>query len=164
MLVLLVASLCAWGFNSTARADEPQDTPALVRARERAQLLHQVYTITLDVVHERYFRDDKATIPARALEDVFAEMKRQTKAEAKWIGVNAKTMSIHHEPKDDFEKHAARELGKGAEAVERLDGKLLRRATAIPLSSGCLTCHGTFGIEPKTPRVAGLIIGVPVEE
>ncbi len=73
-------------------------------------------------------------------------------------------MGINHEPQDDFEKLAARTLRKKHDAVEKIEGKLYRRAEAIPLSSGCLTCQGSFGMEPKTPRVAGLVIGIPLKD
>jgi hypothetical protein len=42
------------------------------------------------------------------------------------------------------------------------NGKL-RRAEPIPLHAGCMSCHGTFGIEPKTPRFAGLVLGIPLK-
>lgn len=143
---------------------ESKEAESIEQARDRAKLLHKAYAASMEVMHDRYFRNDRDTIPARAMEDVFTEMKRQMKIQSRWIGVNAKTMSINHEPKDDFEKLAAKELGRGEDSVERIEGKMYRRAEAIELSSGCLTCHGTFGVEPKTPRVAGLVIGIPLKE
>jgi len=132
-------------------------------ARERAKLVHQIYATTLDVMHERYFRNDRSTIPARAMEDVFAEVARTTKIDARWIGVNAKTMGINHEPKDEFEKSAARAIGTGKEEYEAIENGIYRRAEGIPLAVGCLTCHGSFGMVPKTPRFAGLVINIPLE-
>jgi hypothetical protein len=131
-------------------------------ARERAKLMHQIYATTLDVMHERYFRNDRSTIPARAMEDVFAEVARSTGIDARWIGVNAKTMGINHEPKDEFEKSAARAIGQGKESHEAVENGVYRRAAGIPLAVGCLTCHGSFGMVPKTPRFAGLVINVPL--
>lgn len=172
-----VGSIIVWTA-VTATSQEPPSAPSATKgstpetksldsvslARDQAKLMHKVYSVTLDVIHERYFRKDRDTVPARALEDVFSEMRRQTKVQSRWIGVNAKTMSVDHEPKDDFEKFAAKALGKGEESVERVEAKLYRRAEMIPLSSGCLTCHGTFGMEPKTPRVAALVIGIPLKD
>ena len=131
-------------------------------ARDQAKLMHKVYAATLEMVHDRYFRNDRDAIPARALEDVFAEVKRQTRVESRWIGVNARTLSIRHEPKGDFEQFAAHALGGGEGAVERIEGKVYRRAEVIPLATSCLMCHGTLGIEPKTPRFAGLLISIPL--
>lgn len=143
-------------------ADSP--SPELTTARDRAKLLHKVYASSLEMMHDRYFHDDKATVPARALEDVFKELARDTKIEARWIGVNAKIMSINHEPKDDFEKSAAAALGSGKGSYEAVENGKLRRATSIDLHAGCLSCHGTFGIEPKTPRFAGLVLSIPLQE
>lgn len=155
---------------AAASPQEPVDSPAtksldsVAIARSQAVLLHKTYAATLDVMHDRYFRNDRDTIPARAMEDIFQDMKRQDGIESRWIGVNAKTMGINHEPQDDFEKLAAQTLRKKHDSVEKIEGKLYRRAEAIPLSSGCLTCHGSFGMQPKTPRVAGLVIGIPLKD
>lgn len=147
----------------TSATEVKSPDPAAL-ARDKARLMHQIYSSTLEVMHDRFFHNDRATVPARALEDVFADLKRQTKIQSNWIGVNAKILSINHDPKDDFEKFAAKALGKGEASVERVEGNLYRRAEAIPLSSGCLTCHGTLGLAPKTPRVAGLVISIPLKD
>lgn len=149
---------------ATSPTSPPDASPATIAARERAKLVHHIYATTLDVMHERYFRNDRSTIPARAMEDVFEEVARVTKIDARWIGVNAKTMGINHEPKDDFEKSAARAIGQGQESFEALENGVYRRAEGIPLSAGCLTCHGSFGVAPKTPRFAGLVIKIPLTE
>src|SRR5437870_2085923 len=66
-------------FALVVTASEPVEQPpvSVTAARDRAQVLHGVYVATLEVMHERYFHDEKAIVPARALEDVFAEMARQ---------------------------------------------------------------------------------------
>ena len=170
--LLVAASLGALAFAlysvpTAWSEDQPKDraTEAQVElARTKAALLHETYSATLDVIHERYFRNDRSAVPARALEDVFDTMARQTKIEARWIGVNARTMSLNHEPKDDFEKNAVEAIRSGKEFFERIEDGHLRRAGAIPLTAGCLTCHGTFGIETKSPRYAGLVIKVPLSD
>lgn len=45
-------------------------------ARERAQLMHRIYAATLDAMHHHYCHSNKAVLPARAMEDVFAEVAR----------------------------------------------------------------------------------------
>lgn len=166
-LVCLIgaAFVCSADPGAAVTADKPQvpSTAAVDSARQRAKLVHQIYSTTLDVMHERYFRNDRSTIPARAMEDVFAEVARTTKIDARWIGVNAKTMGINHEPKDDFEKSAARAIGGGKEEFEAVEEGVYRRAEGIPLAVGCLTCHGSFGMVPKTPRFAGLVINIPLQ-
>lgn len=153
------------------RADPPTEaagatnpSPAIVSARERAQTMHQVYAATLEAMHEHYFHGERAIVPARALEDVFAEIARQSKIEARWISVNTKPMSIGHEPKGDFELQAAAALSKGDKHFERVDDEVYQRAGVIELSEGCVACHtGFFAAPPKTPRFAGLVIRVPLK-
>ena len=125
--------------------------------------MHSLYAATLDVMHDRYFHGERAVVPARALEDVFAEIARQSKVEARWISVNTKPMSINHEPKSPFEKQAAKELAAGKEAFELVEDGVYQRAGSIPLHGGCISCHsGFFSQGPTSPRYAGLIIRVPL--
>ena len=74
----------------------------IAAARERAKVMHDVYAATLEVLHHRYFHRDRAIIPARAMQDIFDEMERQSKTEARWISASLKPMSVDHEPTSDF--------------------------------------------------------------
>lgn len=169
MVSLLVVAV-AWGAGDGNPDDSKAASPKLSAvsvevARDRAELAHQIYTVTLDVIHEHYFHPSKAVLPARAMEDVFTEVARQTKVEGRWIAVNTKAMSVHHEPRTDFEKRAAKELAGGKEAVEVVEEGFYRRATPIPFTPGCISCHaGLFAPQTKTPRFAGLVVSVPVSE
>ncbi|MFO0902136.1 MAG: DUF3365 domain-containing protein [Pirellulales bacterium] len=165
--LVLIATLAAMIVRvpTSASSDEPAastDDARVAAAREQAKLMHDIYSSALEVIHERYFRNDRSTVPARALEDVFRDLERQRNVQARWIGVNARTMSIPHEPKDEFEKKAAAALASGKSDFEAIEDGHLRRATPIPLHAGCLTCHGTFGVEVKTPRFAGLVLRLPL--
>lgn len=132
-------------------------------ARDRAKLMHDIYSATLDVMHHRYFHGERAVVPARAMEDVFSEIKLHSKAEARWIAVSVRAMSIDHEPKTEFEKKAASEIAAGKSEVEAIEGGYYRRAGAIRLTDGCISCHGGFFKETaKYPKYAGLVISVPV--
>lgn len=134
-------------------------------ARERARLMHDLYSSTLDAMHHHYFRTNRAMIPARAMEDVFEEMSERWNVESRWIAVNTQAMGVDHKPQDDFEKKAARELGAGKDSIEVVEDGAYRRAGAIPLGSGCVSCHaGFFAGNAKTPRFAGLVISVPLDE
>lgn len=142
---------------------EDKDRVPVEVARDRARLMHDIYTATLDVMHHRYFHREKSVVPARAMEDVFDEMKLNSKSEARWIAVNLRAMSIDHEPETEFEKHAVREIVAGKSDVETIEGGYFRRATVIPLHDGCISCHeGTFRQPTKTPKFAGLVISIPV--
>jgi DNA-binding transcriptional regulator YiaG len=140
------------------------DSPRTKAARERAKLLHEVFATTLDVIHERYFHGDRAAVPARAMEDVFQQLQRSRNIQARWIGVNARTMSLPHEPKDDFERAAAKAIREGKGEYEAVENGFYRRAEAIPLDGGCLSCHGTFGAEVKSPRFAGLVLRISLKD
>lgn len=145
-------------------AIEEKDRVPVEVARDRAQMMHEIYSTTLDVIHDRYFHDDKSAIPARAMEDVFREMNSRSKAEARWIAVNLRAMSIDHEPETEFEKQAARELAAGKSEVEKIEDGYLRRATAIPLTGGCISCHeGGFKPPTKVAKFAGLVISIPIK-
>jgi hypothetical protein len=134
-------------------------------ARDRAKTMHRVYAATLESLHHHYFHGDRAIVPARAMEDVFEEIAAQSKVEARWISVNTKAMSIGHEPKSDFEKQAAKEIAAGKDSFESIENGIYRRAGAIPLASECVSCHtGFFAGAAKSPRFAGLVISVPVQE
>lgn len=140
-----------------------QGTP-LATARERAALAHTIYATTMDVIHHHYFRRGQAVLPARALEEIFAEVAEQTKIEGRWIAVNTKAMSINHEPKTDFEKRATTALAAGEAKFELIEKDYYRSARPIPLGEGCVSCHtGFFRGPAKSPRFAGLVISIPLK-
>ena len=156
--------------NMTTRADDDPPPPAKASqpltvdaARERAELLKHVYTSTLHVIHRKYFHGDRAVVPARAMEDVFEDMESINGSKARWFAVNLKPMSLNHEAKTDFEKHAAREIKKGKRDVEIVEDGHYRKAVAISLGGGCLTCHDGFLRQSSpTPKFAGLAISIPL--
>ena len=140
-------------------------TLSIDAAREKAKVMHELYSATLDVMHERYFHGDRAIVPARAMEDVFAIIKDQSNVEARWISVNMKPMSVNHEPKDGFEKNAAKAIAAGSDSFEAVDGNYFRRAGAIHLGNGCVNCHNGFFKKPsEAPKFAGLVINVPIRD
>ena len=133
-------------------------------ARDRAKLMHNIYSTTLGVMHDRYFHADRSIVPARAMEDVFSEIEQETGSKANWISVNLKAMSINHEPSTDFEKRAAKEIATGESEVETTEDGYYRRATAIPMTGGCISCHaGVFNQSVKSRKFAALVISIPIE-
>lgn len=132
-------------------------------ARDRAKSLHASYAATLEAMHKYYFRSDHAVLPARAMEDVFAQVAKESMVKARWISVNTKAMSVQHEPKTEFEKKAVEALSDGKPEFELVENGYYRRAGAIPLGTGCVHCHTKlFGGTPNSPRFAGLVINIPV--
>lgn len=150
--------------SSDAKSSENEGLSREV-ARDRAKVMHDVYAATLEVLHDRYFHGPRAMVPARAMQDVFSAIKQESKVEARWISVSMKPMSIDHAPESDFEKKAAKAIAAGKSHFEVVEDGYYRRAGAIPLSSGCVGCHGGFFKEPsKKPKFAGLVISVPVRK
>ena len=150
------------GFSTSAAEERVPRVPVSV-ARDRARLMHSIYSTTLGVMHDRYFHADRSIVPARAMEDVFSEIEQETGSRANWISVNLKAMSINHEPSTEFEKRAAKEIATGASEVEATEDGYYRRATAIPMTGGCISCHaGVFSQPAKNRKFAALVISIPV--
>jgi len=159
--------------DSSANASDPSEVAEAAEskrvtvevARDHAKLMHSIYKATLDVMHDRYFHADRAVVPARAMEDVFLELKRQSDVQARWISANLKPMSVSHKPETKFEKQAAKEIGNGKPDVEIVEDGFYRRAGAIPIGSGCISCHSGFFKNPsKKPKFAALVISIPVSD
>jgi len=149
---------------SKAKGDDLRVTVEI--ARDRAKLMHNVYAATLDTLHHHYFRKGRMILPARAMEDIFAEIDDQTKIKARWIAVNTRAMGIDHVPQTDFDRKAVVELTAGKGAYELVEKGVYYRAGAIPLGPGCVGCHasGSSSAPSQTPRFAGLVISVPLSE
>lgn len=147
-------------------AQEPDDKRVTVAvAKDRAKLMHGIYSATLDAMHHRYFRREGAVLPARAMEDVFADIDRQTSMKSRWIAVNTPAMSVNHEPETAFEKKAAAAIADGKAEFEGVEKGYYLRAGAIPLGTGCVGCHTKLSATTdKTPRFAGLVISIPVND
>lgn len=158
------ASATPSGSSASGKKARPEPVRVSVAvAKEKAALLHDVYSETLDTVHHRYFHGDRAVIPARAMEDIFDSMKRKHGYEGRWISASFTPMSIDHEPETPFEKEAAKKLMRGEEFHEGVEDGFYRRAGSISLSGGCVTCHqGSFAPPSPGRKFAGLVISIPV--
>jgi len=134
-------------------------------ARERARLMHNIYSVSLEVMHHHYFRHDKPTLPARAMEDIFEEIDERTNIQSKWIAVNTPPMSVGHEASTPFERKAAAEISSGKTEYDSVEKGFYQFAGVIHLKAGCVGCHTKlFSTPAKTPRFAGLVIRIPVKE
>lgn len=168
-LVATLGSIGLWAMSADGATETfPTDSAAptaeaQTAARAQAKMLHTLYASTLDALHHHFFRNDRSVLPARAMEDIFVDMERQTQVKAKWISVNSRPMSIDHEPRTDFEVAAARALSTGKAEFEKVEEGYLRRAAPIPLTAGCISCHvGFLARQANSPRLAGLVISVPL--
>jgi hypothetical protein len=132
-------------------------------ARRRAKLTHSICSAMLDVIHHQYFRHERSTVPAVAMEDAFLRIADQENVSARWITVNAKVMNIDHEPQDEFEQQAAKAIAAGKTEYESVEKGIYRRAQGISLmNKGCLQCHLGFGASGRIDRFAGLVIAIEV--
>ena len=140
------------------------ETPLTVAAaREQSRTMHRIYLSTLDTMHDHYFHANRAVLPARAMEDIFGTVDRQSGVKTRWIAVNANAMSVDHEPIDEFERQAARKIASGEAAVEQTEPDMYRFAGAIPLQDSCIQCHmGTMTVPSRKRRFAGLVISIPL--
>jgi len=148
------------------KADEAADKLTVPEARRQTKLLHDTYIATLHTVHRSYFdEDEREIIPARAMEQVFRQIDAETGGKTRWIAVNTPAMNIDHNPKEGFEKDAARELKKGKREFERVEDGTYLRAGAVSLFASCTKCH-LSGLRPqqKVRSVAGLVISMPVRQ
>tara|TARA_R110002111_G_scaffold262613_1_gene339538 strand:+ start:153226 stop:153855 length:630 start_codon:yes stop_codon:yes gene_type:complete len=137
----------------------------VAEAREKAKLTHKIYDATLHAMHQHYFINERAAVPARVMENMFSDVEREENMKARWISVNTKAMSVDHEPDTDFEKAAAKEIASGKNDYERVENGVYQRAVAISLMNhGCLSCHVGFFKKNTKDRFAGLIISIPVKE
>ncbi len=183
LLLLLGVRICllfvlTQGLISTANAENPsqsvsdaapaagdsQQLPTQSEARVRAELLHEAFHATLQIVHHQYFHEDEATaIPAATLKAVFREMERRHGVEIRWLAVNAQPMNVDHEPRTPSEKEAAKALSAGQNAHEYFDdqGRYVR-VGAVLLQSECLKCHLPTRNSVKD-RLAGLLIALPAK-
>lgn len=164
-IVLVAAWWVARAYGGESTATVSAESVTVEVARDRAQLLHRVYTATLNAMHDHYFQTNRAVLPARAMEDVFSQIADEAKIEARWISVNTPPMSVSHEPRTAFEKQAAEVLASGKSAYEQIDQGTYLRAAPIPLSGGCINCHvGFFKDAGSKSRFAGLVIRIPIQE
>lgn len=167
--IVLLAAVTA-DFGQTPKTDsvgktESENHIQVAEARRLTRVLHDTYVATLHTVHRQYFDEgERETIPARALEDVFRQIDRETGGTTRWISVNTPAMNIDHRPKDGFEKDAARRLASGDREFERVENGAFHRAGAVSLFAGCTKCH-LSGLRPQTKvrSVAGLVISLPVK-
>jgi hypothetical protein len=161
----MIVSFAITSWSLAQESESKSSAPGVESARERAKVLHEVLHSTLKVIHRRYFHEDRAVIPARAMEDIFDDMKHEGHFEARWIAVNLRAMGIDHEPADEFEKQAAEALKEGKSEYEVVDHQTYRRVAPIPLQNGCIGCHeGGLRSSGSKGKLAALVITIPLVE
>ena len=171
MNVIAVSLLAATISFLVVQADEPAQKSrssvippptTVVEARARARLLHETIHGSLQVMHRDFFDEDESLfIPSASLEDVFSELSKSYDVDARWLIVDTDVVNVDHQPKDEFEKKAAKELARGKPYFESTEKDRYRYAGPIRLASQCLKCH----VKSRTKtddRTAGLLISMPL--
>jgi hypothetical protein len=158
-LSALLAVHAAWSAEPGAELSPPATSN---EARGRARLLHELVHATLQIVHHEYYREDEALkLPAASMNQVFGELAKRQKAKLRWLAVNAQAMNVDHEPRDEFEKQAARALAAGKIEFEQAGEGEYRYAGPITLTSDCLKCH-LPNRKSNQNRSAALVITMPL--
>jgi len=162
--LLMLTALGVAAPESAPAEQKQKSRVTLQEARGQSKLLHETFHVTLQVVHQQYFRQgEKVQIPSRTLDTVFEELSRERDIEFRWISVNAEAMNINHEPRDAFEKKAAKAIATGKDSYEQVEKGVYRRAGRIALLNQCLKCHLPNRTSTKT-RSAALIINMRLKE
>ena len=79
----------------------------------------------------------------------------------RWLVVEGRAMNVDHNPRDAFEKDAARALASGEDEHEAAADGVYRRAGPVTLGAECLKCH-LPGRTSNKGRTAGLLISMPI--
>ncbi len=133
-------------------------------ARRQAELLHEAIHATLQLVHDRYYREDEGLpLPAAVLSNVFADLEQKQHVQLRWLAVEGQAMNTDHKPRNEFELQAVQALKSGKQHYEQAEGGIYRRVGTITLSNHCLKCHVPDRKHTRD-RAAGLIISIPVLE
>jgi hypothetical protein len=136
----------------------------VAEARRQAEQLHAAMHATLQLVHQRYYREDAGLpIPAAVVEEIFTSIEPDQPARLRWLVVEGQAMNTDHIAATPFEQEAVTALKGGADAFERVEGGIYRRAGPITLTNHCLKCH-VPDRKSTEDRTAGLIVAIPVLE
>lgn len=134
----------------------------VAEARRQAILLHATIHSSLQLVHDRYYREDEGLpLPAATFREVFRAIEEEQQVKLRWLAVEGQAMNTDHKPQDSFEEQAVQALKAGRASYEQVSGETYRRAAPIRLSNHCLKCHVPDRRSTKD-RTAGLIIQMPV--
>jgi hypothetical protein len=175
-VLMLAGTILAGGLSGFVPADEASPASGVEKglstiprsktqqARRQAEILHTSIHATLQVVHDRYYREDEGLpIPAAIMGDVFKELETEQNVRLRWLAVEGLAMNTDHLPQDSFETEAVKSLKSGKPFHEQSADGLYRRAAPITLSSHCLKCHMPDR-KSTSDRTAGLIIEIPVSD
>lgn len=145
-----------------ASKDAGTPVTSLATARSQAACLHDAMHATLQITHDRFYREDEGLpIPAATLKEVFAEVRKKQNITLRWLVVEGQAMNVDHEAKTEFEKSAVKALKSGKLVHEQITAGTYRRVGPIKLGNHCLKCHMPDR-RSLQDRKAGLMISIPL--
>lgn len=159
----------AWGERIVIGEESDSNSEKLVardveEARRQAKLLHSAIHATLQIVHDKYYREDEGIpLPAGTLREVFAEIEKQQGVQLRWLAIDGEPMNVEHRPQNQFEKDAARALQRRKSDFEEVVENKLKWAGPITLSNHCQKCH-VPNRKDTDDKTAGLIITIPFQQ
>lgn len=118
----------------------------LSRAREKVQMLDDLYKTFIVLITAEYV-NDPSVLPAAALSKrVFESMSKKGWHKARLLDATGTPFNPDNNPRDKFERDAIKAMVSGEsyfEKVEKTDGKdWLRAASSVrAVMKGCIACH-----------------------
>jgi hypothetical protein len=128
---------------SPSSAQEPADEPAVVRAREQAKMLDELYKNAVVSITQKY--DGPPAI--KVAKDVFAAMEKGGWHRARLVDASGSPQNEANLPQTAFEKRAVKVIQGGQPYYEEIVGegtdRTLHVATIVPaVAKKCASCHG----------------------
>ncbi|MCR4290511.1 MAG: DUF3365 domain-containing protein [Candidatus Scalindua sp.] len=118
----------------------------LNRAREKVQMLDDLYKTFIVLITAEYVNDPSVLPAATLIKRVFESMSKKGWHRARLLDATGTPFNPDNNPRDKFERDAITAMVSGEsyfEKVEKVDGKdSLRAATRVrAVMKGCIACH-----------------------
>lgn len=141
-----VALAMVWGVSAMQAGPvrpEPEDDPAVERARQQVQMLDALYKTAVVSITDKYQRGQPAIMVAK---DVFEAMDKLGHHSARLVDATGIPMGENNNAETDFEKRAVQAMQNGETYLEEVVGegpdRRLLAATIVPaVHARCASCH-----------------------
>lgn len=143
----LLAGVLVAGLTPAAGAPAPPATksaplPTLAAARERVRMMDDIYVTAVLVTHKMYVRDPGTPAAVTWAKQVFHGLQGKGWPEARILSGVDRPLNPENDPSDPFERDAVAAFRAGKPSFERVEGGVLRYATALHVvDASCITCH-----------------------
>jgi hypothetical protein len=159
-----VVCIARAGNGRAANPVEP-DRDAVQRAQDTVKLLddlHKGYVVNITAT---YVKAQERTPAAHIAKKVFAHVEKNGGPKVRLIDATGSPINKDNVAKNDFEKRAIRQLGKGetyvSEVARENDRPMLRAATPVPVvMQQCIRCHPGY---KEGELLGALVYEVPIK-